>query len=100
MLGLGFVSQRRSALSGSSIVVRPTAWAAAQDPAVRRRGAVSLAHDLRGRCRVGRTGLLTPADQHHLTLSAMALAYQPLHALLFAYWLAAGFLLTRAPLRR
>ncbi len=100
VLGLGFVSQRRSALSGSSIVVRPTAWAAAQDPAVRRRGAsvwltifvVAAAWDV--------LGLLTPADQHHLTLSAMALAYQPLHALLFAYWLAAGFLLTRAPLRR
>ena len=80
VLGLGFVSQRRSALSGSLVVARPTAWAAA-DSAVRRRGTalwltifvVAVGWDV--------LGLLTPADQHHLTLSAMELAYQPLHAL-------------------
>jgi hypothetical protein len=38
--------------------------------------------------------------QHHLTLSATELAYRPLHALLFAYWLAIGWVLAYEPMRR
>jgi len=45
-------------------------------------------------------GLLTPPDQHHLTLSAMELAYRPFRALLFACWLAIGWVLAREPIRR
>jgi len=45
-------------------------------------------------------GLLTPPDQHHLTLSAIELAYRPLHALLFACWLAIGCVLAYEPIRR
>lgn len=45
-------------------------------------------------------GLLTPQDQHHLTLSALELAYRPLHALLFAFWLYGGWLLASSPLKR
>jgi hypothetical protein len=45
-------------------------------------------------------GLLTPPDRHHLTLSAMELAYRPLHALMFACWLGIGWVLAREPLRR
>ena len=45
-------------------------------------------------------GLLTPPGQHHLTLSAIELAYRPLHALLFAYWLAIGWVLANEPMRR
>jgi hypothetical protein len=44
-------------------------------------------------------GLLTPPDQHHLTLSAIELAYRPLHALLFACWLAIGWVLACEPTR-
>jgi len=45
-------------------------------------------------------GLLTPPDRHHLTLSAMELAYRPLHALVFACWLAVGWVLASEPMRR
>ncbi|MGO9334874.1 MAG: hypothetical protein ACLQCU_12655 [Acidimicrobiales bacterium] len=45
-------------------------------------------------------GLLTPPGQHHLTLSALALAYRPLHALLFACWLAIGWVLASKPMLR
>lgn len=45
-------------------------------------------------------GLLTPQDQHHLTLSALELAYRPLHALLFALWLYGGWLLASLPVAR
>lgn len=45
-------------------------------------------------------GLLTPPDKHHLTLSALVLAYQALHALVFAFWLAAGWFLFAVPFRR
>ena len=45
-------------------------------------------------------GLLTPPDQAHLTLSAIELDYPPLHGLLYASWLAIGWLLARQPLRR
>ena len=45
-------------------------------------------------------GLLTPPEQHHLTLSAMELAYRPLHALMFACWLAIGWVLAYEPIRR
>jgi hypothetical protein len=44
--------------------------------------------------------LLTPPGRPHLTLSATELAYRPLHALLFATWLALGWLLARTPLHR
>jgi len=45
-------------------------------------------------------GLLTPPGRHHLTLSALALAYRPLHALLFACWLAIGWVLASKPMLR
>lgn len=45
-------------------------------------------------------GLLTPPGHHHLTLSALELAYRPLHAVLFAYWLAFGWVLAYEPVRR
>jgi len=45
-------------------------------------------------------GLLTPPGQHHLTLSAIALAYRSLHALLFACWLAIGWVLASKPMLR
>lgn len=45
-------------------------------------------------------GLLTPPDRHHLTLSAMELAYRPLHAVMFACWLAIGWVLANEPIRR
>ena len=45
-------------------------------------------------------GLLTPPHQHHLTLSAIELAYRPLHALMFACWLAIGWVLGYEPIRR
>ncbi|MHB1711819.1 MAG: hypothetical protein ACYCV7_10510 [Acidimicrobiales bacterium] len=45
-------------------------------------------------------GLLTPPDKHHLTLSALVLAYQALHALVFAVWLIAGWFLFAVPIRR
>jgi len=45
-------------------------------------------------------GLLTPPDQHHLTLSAIELAYRPLRALIFACWLAVGWVLSYEPMRR
>jgi len=45
-------------------------------------------------------GLLTPPNEHHLTLSAIELAYRPLHAVLFAYWLAFGWVLAHEPVRR
>lgn len=45
-------------------------------------------------------GLLTPPDRHHLTLSAIELAYRPLHAALFACWLAIGWVLARTPVAR
>jgi hypothetical protein len=45
-------------------------------------------------------GLLTPPHQHHLTLSAIELAYRPFHALLFACWLAIGWVLVYQPVRR
>ncbi len=45
-------------------------------------------------------GLLTPPDKNHLTLSALELAYRPLHSLMFVYWLFAGWVLASTPLRR
>ena len=45
-------------------------------------------------------GLLTPPHQHHLTLSAIELAYRPFHALLFACWLAIGWVLAYGPIGR
>jgi len=45
-------------------------------------------------------GLLTPPGQNHLTLSALELAYRPLHSLMFVYWLFAGWVLAATPLRR
>ncbi len=45
-------------------------------------------------------GLLTPPDRHHLTLSALELAYRPLHALVFALWMGIGWVLASTPLRR
>lgn len=44
-------------------------------------------------------GLLTPPDRHHLTLSALSLAYQAFHAVVFAFWVAIGAVLVAAPLR-
>ncbi|MGC8462454.1 MAG: hypothetical protein ACP5P9_02115 [Acidimicrobiales bacterium] len=44
-------------------------------------------------------GLLTPPDRHHLTLSALTLAYQALHAVVFVCWVAIGAVLVAAPLR-
>ncbi|HWD07751.1 MAG TPA: hypothetical protein VHA57_01530 [Actinomycetota bacterium] len=43
--------------------------------------------------------LLTPPGRHHLTLSATELADRPLHAVLFALWLAVGTTLAATPLR-
>ena len=34
--------------------------------------------------------LLTPPNQHHLTISALSQAYRPFHALLFLAWLGSG----------
>lgn len=45
-------------------------------------------------------GLLTPPNRNHLTLSALELAYRPLHSLMFVYWLFAGWVLASTPLRR
>ncbi|MCL4422520.1 MAG: hypothetical protein M1115_05025 [Actinobacteria bacterium] len=45
-------------------------------------------------------GLLTPPNEHHLTLSALELAYRPLHAVLFALWLGLGWALAAVPLNR
>ncbi len=44
-------------------------------------------------------GLLTPPDRHHLTLSALTLAYQAFHAVVFVCWVAIGAVLVAAPLR-
>ena len=44
--------------------------------------------------------LLTPPGVPHLTLSATEVAYRPLHALLFATWLAVGWVLVVTPARR
>jgi hypothetical protein len=45
-------------------------------------------------------GLLTPPGRHHLTLSAIELAYRPLHGLLFALWLGMGWILASRSLDR
>ncbi len=45
-------------------------------------------------------GLLTPPNRNHLTLSALELAYRPLHSLMFVSWLFAGWVLASTPLRR
>ncbi|MDA8274258.1 MAG: hypothetical protein M0029_02630 [Actinomycetota bacterium] len=44
--------------------------------------------------------LLTPPDRHHLTLSALTLAYRAFHVVVFAFWVAIGGVLVAAPLRR
>jgi hypothetical protein len=96
VLGLGLVWRSRA----SSLVASSDPGQGAGSDTWRARGAalwlaivaIAAAWDV--------LGLLTPGDQHHLTLSAMELAYQALHALLFAYWLAIGFVLARMPLGR
>lgn len=44
--------------------------------------------------------LLTPPDRHHLTLSALSLAYRAFHVVVFACWVAIGAVLVAAPLRQ
>jgi hypothetical protein len=44
--------------------------------------------------------LLTPPDRHHLTLSALTLAYRAFHVIVFTCWVAVGGVLVAAPLRQ
>ncbi len=95
VLGAGILARRRRPVASSSGGAGPDTG-----PLVGRAGAalwlavvlVAAVWDV--------LGLLTPPDRHHLTLSAMELAYRPLHALVFSCWLAIGWLLAYEPVRR
>jgi len=78
----------------------PGRHGAAPLPAVNRAGAVAWLAVVLVAAGWDVLGLLTPPNRHHLTLSAMELAYRPLHALLFACWLAIGWVLASEPTRR
>jgi hypothetical protein len=93
-LGVGLLWQRRrpsSRLSGGDGALLPT---------VHRMGAALWLAVILVAAVWDVLGLFTPPDQHHLTLSAIELAYRPLHAVMFACWLAIGWVLAYEPGRQ
>ncbi len=94
VLGVGLLWQHRRPSTRSS------GSDAAPLPTVHRSGAVLRLTVILVAAVWDILGLLTPPDQHHLTLSAIELAYRPLHALMFACWLAIGWVLAYEPIRQ
>jgi hypothetical protein len=97
VLGIGLALARSEKRAGTSAEPGPDVSLSACDgevaPGVSRAGlamwiavlAVAAVWDV--------LGLLTPPNRHHLTLSAIEMAYRPLHGLLFALWLGVGWVL-------